>query len=121
MGGDLFLRLCGFPERKNLRDHWANLLCVNQSSDFHKLLRVRLYQDRSSVNLVFIQLRLIRLPSDCNNAASLLNHALGTRERVFANRVEHNIDILRYVLEFLLGIINRHIGAELLQKVLVCG
>src|SRR6266540_4111879 len=101
----LFLRLRRFGEWKNLRDDWDNLLCINQPPNFRELIRVGLYRDRSSANLVFVQLRLIRLRNDCNDKTTLLYYTVRTRERVFADRVEHNIDILRHVLEFLLGII----------------
>ena len=34
---------------------------------------------------------------------------------------EIDIDILRYIFEFLFGVINRHIRSELLQEILICG
>ena len=41
------------------------------------------------------------------------------RQGVAANRIEHAINPLRNVLKFLFRIINRDIGPELLEQVLV--
>ena len=73
---------------------------------------------------MFIQFRLINSCHECNDKAAFLHHAVGTRECVFTDRIQHDIDIFRDVLELCFGVIDRHIRAELFEQILVrrrCG
>src|SRR5207253_9409995 len=38
---------------------------------------------------------------------------------IFADRIHHHIDIFADVFEFLLGVIDRHVGPELLEQILI--
>ena len=64
---------------------------------------------------MFIELGLVETRHERRDEAAFPHHAVGARECVFTDRVEHNIDIFGHVFEFLFRVIDRHIGAELLQ------
>jgi hypothetical protein len=53
--------------------------------------------------------------------AASLHHAIRTRECFFAHRIEHGIHIFGDIFELSFSVIHRHVRAELLKKVLVCG
>ena len=50
-----------------------------------------------------------------NDHPAFLYHAVRSPERVFADRIEHKVDIFGDTLEFLFCVIDRHVGAELFQ------
>ena len=64
---------------------------------------------------MLFQLRRIAARNDGDDDAALLHHAIGTCERVTPDRIEDKIDIMRDVFEFLFRVIDRNIGAELLE------
>ena len=68
---------------------------------------------------MFVQLRLIRLGHEGRDEAAFFNHAIRTRQRVFAHRIEHHIDIFRDLFEFLRGVIDRHICPQLFEQALI--
>src|SRR6266576_6582156 len=73
---------------------------------------------------MFIQFRLIDSCHERNDRAAFLHNAVGTRERVLADRIQQDIDVLRDILELCSGVIDRYIRAELLEQILVrrrCG
>src|SRR4029077_4475080 len=68
---------------------------------------------------MLLELCFVRLADYCHKEAAFLHDAVGTRERIFADRVEDNIDTFRHVLELLLRIIDCHVRTELSQEILV--
>ena len=68
-----------------------------------------------------IERRLLRFIRNRHDDAAFLHHAVGPLERVTAYRVEDNIDVLGDIFEFRLCIVDRHISAHLLEKILVRG
>ena len=68
---------------------------------------------------MLVEFRLIGLGNQSGNESAFLYDAIGTQKRVFANRVEHNIDIFGHVFEFRLCVIDRHVRTELLEQILI--
>src|SRR5207244_10942208 len=53
--------------------------------------------------------------------AAFLYHAVRSRKRIAANRIEDEIDIVHNLFEFLFRVIDRNVGSELFQQVLIGG
>src|SRR5438445_1989469 len=68
---------------------------------------------------MFLELRLVAARYDCNDDPAFFHDAIRTREGVASNRIEHKIDIVHDVFEFLFRVIDRYIGAKLFQQILV--
>jgi len=69
---------------------------------------------------LFLELRRIGPRDDCRDDSAFFHERVRTRERVFAHRIEYGVNIFSGVFEFCFGVINCHICAELLEKILVC-
>src|ERR1700730_13851533 len=70
---------------------------------------------------MFLKFRLVAAGDDRDNDPAFFHHAIRTRERIAANRVQHKIDIVRDLFEFLFRVINSDIGPELFQQILLSG
>ena len=72
-----------------------------------------------AANFVFLEFGLVATRYNRYDDAAFLYHAVGPSERIAAHRNEHKIDIVRDLFEFLFRVIDRHIGAELFQQILI--
>src|SRR5262245_12085133 len=55
-----------------------------------------------------------------HDETALLYHAVRPRECVLPNWIEYGVHIFRHIFKFRFGVIDGHIRAELLEKILVC-
>src|SRR5262245_57342548 len=76
--------------------------------------------DTRATDSMFLKLSRIGSRDQRHHNAAFLYHAIRTRERVFAYWVEYHVHIFGDVFKLRLGVIHGYIGAELLEKVLVC-
>ena len=111
----LFLGLGRVAQRKSLRDDDLDFPLLNQFRDFSQLVGIWCHAQRRPADSMLLQFRWIRASDDRDNKSALLHHAVGALQGILADAIEHNIDILGDVFEFLFGVINRHIGAEMLE------
>src|SRR5438552_13125282 len=74
-----------------------------------------------SVDPVLGTVRLVRFVRDRNNDAAFFHDAVGASERVRADTVKDNIDILHDVLKLCRFVIDRLIDSELLERILMFG
>src|SRR5215467_4528022 len=71
---------------------------------------------------MLIQFTLIEIRNKSCNESAFFYNTIRSSQGVASNRIQHNVDILRDVLKFLLGVINCHVGAQLPEEILVnCG
>ena len=121
MGRRLFLGLGRFRERQNLTNEWLDFSGLDQLADFHQLGRVRFHRDRLAPDAVLCQLGLVQSANDVRNETAFPYDCIRTRKRILADCIQDNVDIFSDVFEFLFGVINRNIGPELLQGILIGG
>src|SRR5438270_4025577 len=117
----LLLRFDRVGERKSLRDDDPDFFCIDQFSDLSQLFGVRFHRNRFSADPALVELGLINIGDESRNEAAFFHDTVRSSQGIAADRVQYNIDILRDVFEFLCLVIDRDIGAEFLEQILVRG
>src|SRR3989442_11020918 len=74
---------------------------------------------RRAANLVFLEFGFIATRYNRYDDAAFFYDAIRSGERVAADRIEHKIDIVHDLFEFLFRVIDCNIGAELFQQILI--
>ena len=120
MRGCLLLRLDRLAQRQNLRDDRLHLSCVDQARDLGEVFGIGMNGDGRSTNFAFPELDRVGARHQRHDNAALFYHAVRACERLFAHRIEHGVHIFGNLFEPRLCVIDRHVGAELLQEILVC-
>ena len=78
-------------------------------------------RERRAANFVFLEFGFVAAGNKRHDDAAFLYHAVGSGKRVAANWIQDEIDIVRDLFEFLFRVIDRDVGPELFQQILIGG
>src|SRR5438552_12212197 len=78
-------------------------------------------RERRTANFMFLEFGFVAAGNKRYDDAPFLYHAVGSGKRIAANWIQDEIDIVYDLFEFLFRVIDRNVGSELLQQVLIGG
>ena len=110
-----------FVQWPNLRDDGFNFSCIDQLCDLRKIFGIWFDRDPDRANLVLLEFFRIWPTYQFQNDTALVHYSVRSGKCVFPHRIQHAIDVFRDFFEFLFGIIDRDISAQLLEQILVRG
>ncbi len=112
---------CGRGQREDLLDLDAQPSRRQLPRDDLEHLAAGRDQDHLAANAAASQFALVKRLNQADQDTARLEHAVGARERVAADRVEHDVDIAHHLLERLRGVVHELVRAEAEQELLPAG